>query len=293
MPPLTPEQLAMRRTGITATDIAAIVGLNPYRSQLEVYASKVGEPDPIPDNEPMWWGRALEPVVAARYGELNDREMDPWTVTVRCADDPLLLATPDYVAVASNGDSQPVEVKTALSGRQVKRWGGGGDEVPEEYIVQCQWSMKVCGVDEWDIAALLAMYNGGATFRQYRLKRDNDLIAALVQRAHGWWEGFVEAGVEPPADGTDSAKRALGSLHPRNTAADIPIAMESEEELMAEYGAAAADCADTTAERDRLKQLLMQRIGDHDGIESMGGGRATWKANKNGVRTFRFTEGRV
>ena len=63
--------LDIRRSGIGSSDAAAAVGLNPYKSQLELWMEKTGrggalpQLDPNDEASPMYWGTLLEPIVAA------------------------------------------------------------------------------------------------------------------------------------------------------------------------------------------------------------------------------------
>src|SRR5690349_20262127 len=65
--------LAVRKTGIGSSDAAAAVGLNPNKSQLELWLEKTNhdanlpKPDPNDEASPMYWGTLLEPIVAAHY----------------------------------------------------------------------------------------------------------------------------------------------------------------------------------------------------------------------------------
>src|SRR5437868_10477255 len=67
------EWLNVRRGGIGSSDAAAAVGLNPYKSQLELWMEKTGrdadlpKTDPNDEASPMYWGTLLEPIVAAHY----------------------------------------------------------------------------------------------------------------------------------------------------------------------------------------------------------------------------------
>jgi putative phage-type endonuclease len=60
------EWLAARRTGIGGSDIAAILGLSPWRTPLDVYRDKVDGAEQ-PETEAMRWGRLLEDVIAREY----------------------------------------------------------------------------------------------------------------------------------------------------------------------------------------------------------------------------------
>ena len=53
-----------RNTYLGASDMAAVAGVHPYATALDVFASKTGLVPPIPDNPRMRVGRKLErPVV--------------------------------------------------------------------------------------------------------------------------------------------------------------------------------------------------------------------------------------
>lgn len=59
--------LAVRKGGIGSSDAAAAVGLNPYKSQLELWLEKTGRDaslpkiDPQDEESPAYWGNVLEP----------------------------------------------------------------------------------------------------------------------------------------------------------------------------------------------------------------------------------------
>src|SRR5512139_912790 len=72
------EWLKERSNGIGGSDAAPICGLSPWKSAYQVWLEKRGEADgPQQDNEPMFWGRTLEPVIRQRYADVTGR-----TVTV-------------------------------------------------------------------------------------------------------------------------------------------------------------------------------------------------------------------
>ena len=70
---LREDWLNVRRQGIGSSDAAAAVGLNPYKSQLELWLEKTGrdgllpKTDPLDEESPAYWGNILEPIVAAHY----------------------------------------------------------------------------------------------------------------------------------------------------------------------------------------------------------------------------------
>lgn len=67
--------LEIRKQRIGSSDAAAAIGLNPYKSQLELWMEKTGRdnetPKPNPDDDatPVFWGNTLEPIVAVQYSK--------------------------------------------------------------------------------------------------------------------------------------------------------------------------------------------------------------------------------
>ena len=50
--------LKLRKTGISGTDVSAILGLNPFKTPFEVYQDKISdEIIPVEENEKMLWGK--------------------------------------------------------------------------------------------------------------------------------------------------------------------------------------------------------------------------------------------
>ena len=71
--------LGVRRAGIGSSDAAAAVGLNPYKSPLELWMEKTGRvahDDVSPGfDDPRYWGTLLEPYVAVAYQQKTDRRV--------------------------------------------------------------------------------------------------------------------------------------------------------------------------------------------------------------------------
>ena len=125
-----------RRLGLGGTDVAAVVGLNPYRTAWDVWAEKVGlvEPPELDHVPAVRWGKVLEPTIAETWAG-NDRRVDlvePGSVLVH-PERPWLRGTPDRLAV---DQALVLEIKTAGL-RQAPFWGESGtDEIPEPYLAE-------------------------------------------------------------------------------------------------------------------------------------------------------------
>ncbi|WP_025992299.1 YqaJ viral recombinase family protein [Burkholderia thailandensis] len=204
--------LAVRRTGIGSSDAAAAVGLNPYMSPLELWLDKTGRaegfprPDPEDTTSPAYWGTLLEPIVAAVYTKQTGNRVRRVNAVLRHPVIPWLLANLDREVVGSR-DVQLLECKTAGE-FGARLWRNG---VPEYVELQVQHQLAVTGKTAAHVAVLLC----GQALEVFRIERDDALIARLIELEARFWH-FVESDTPPPADGSESADRALRYLYPGN-----------------------------------------------------------------------------
>lgn len=204
--------LAVRRTGIGGSDAAAAVGLNPYMSALELWLDKTGRaeglprPDPADTTSPTYWGTLLEPIVAAVYTQQTGNKVRKVNAVLRHSSIPWMLANIDREVVGVP-DVQILECKTAGEfGARLWREG-----VPEYVQIQVQHQLAVTGKSAAHVAVLLC----GQVLEVHRIDRDDALIGRLIELEARFWR-FVETDTPPPADGSESADRALRHLYPGN-----------------------------------------------------------------------------
>lgn len=255
---LTTEQIELRRTGVTATDVAAIVGLSPFAGPMDVYLEKLGLADPVADNEAMRWGRDLEPLILKRYAADNGVDVET-PGTLRHPEHPELLGTPDGLVA---GGRRGVEIKTA-GPRTAHFWGEpGSDAVPPQYYIQCAVYMAICGAEAWDLAVLI----GGQDYRVYTIERDSETEAWLVDSALRFWRSHVLAGVPPPVDGRAATARFLAHQYPSSNG--LMRGSDLECELWAER-LREARAAVTTARalESEAENRLKAKIGEADGLK--------------------------
>lgn len=191
--------LAERQKGIGGSDVAAMLGLSKWKSPYQLYLDKRGELPEQDDNEAMYWGRELEPVILKRY-ELETG------LPVTTGEG--ILEHPDYPFMRANLDGRVdgeriVEIKTARSG---DGWGEiGTAEIPLSYALQCQWYLFITGAAIADVAVLI----GGSDFRMYQVRDDLELQEMLKNVAIEFWER-VQAGIPPDVATYDDAAERYG-----------------------------------------------------------------------------------
>jgi putative phage-type endonuclease len=266
------EHAAKRKLCIGGTDISAIIGCNPWRTALDVYMDKTGMSEPVPTNEPMFWGAVLEPVIADRYALDHGVELvNPGFMTHPDPRKPWWGGSPDRRVV---GQPLGLEIKTA-GWRARDKWGAPGtSEVPENYLVQCAWYMPLMDVDTMDVPVLFS----GSEYAEYTVKRDLELEALLGEAAEKFVRDHIDARLPPEMREPVSAERYIKARFPANTQ---PLVQADPE--LTKVIAELRDARSALAIAEKTEALLTARvkaaIGDADGVSSELG-NLTWKAAK-------------
>lgn len=265
--------LDARRAGVSASEIAAVLGISPWESPFSLYWRKVNDWEIEPSDE-MRAGLILEPAIAEWWAA----ECDPLqNLTVRPAGlfaaeaRPWQLATPDrlvhMVCPACDGtlllgdlDGAGVGPCSCLDGTdggpplavlECKwvpfSWDGWGepgtDEIPVYYRAQVLWQLDVLDLDEAYLAAL-----GPDGFRGYQVRRDETDLT-VMRRAGAAFMARLAAGDAPDVDSHAATIRVLKQLHPDVEDIDVPIS----DALAVEY-AAARDALDEAKQRKSLAE---------------------------------------
>ncbi|WP_019024091.1 MULTISPECIES: YqaJ viral recombinase family protein [unclassified Thioalkalivibrio] len=195
--------LEARRAGIGGSDMAAILGLDPWKQAIDVFYDK--RPDlaeehgyqPREDAEdedlgPRFWGSILEDPIAEGYAKRTGRKVQRSNVQHALEQAPYMLANIDRRVV---GEKRGVEIKN-VSLRMSHLWGPDGtDEVASYYLPQVCHYMLVLDMPVWDVAALI----GGSELRIYTVERDPEMDQILLNAGAEFWSR-VEAGTPPPVD---------------------------------------------------------------------------------------------
>ncbi|MWL88588.1 YqaJ viral recombinase family protein [Cupriavidus sp. SW-Y-13] len=251
--------LEVRKRGIGGSDAAASVGLNPYKSQLELWLEKTGrdaelpKPDPGDTREPVYWGTLLEPIVAAAYTQQTGHRVRRVNAVLQHAAYPFMLANLDREVVGVPG-VQILECKTAGE-FGARHWQDG---VPEYVQLQVQHQLAVAGKQAADVAVLLC----GQALEVHRIERDDALIAQLIELEGQFWR-HVETDTPPPGDGSESADRAVRCLYPRDTGATVDFSEDRQlSGAFADLIAVRGQIESLEQAAAKLKQGIQQAMGD-------------------------------
>lgn len=157
----------------------------------------------------------------------------------------------------------------------ISLWGDeGSDEVPTDALLQTHWGMMVTNAREGVVAALL-----GGELRIFRVKRDPELEAMMLDRAKQFVEQHVIPNIPPePTFGDDKNVRFM---FPRdvNPPLEWSKLTPTEQSVVVEYLQTYAEAKRTEKALEGWEPQIKMLIGEHSGI-TVPGGRIDWKANK-------------
>lgn len=263
--------LQRRRQGIGGSDVAAILGLSPFKTALDIFGEKRGLIEPR-ENEAMSWGHRLEGVVAQAFTDATGIELvtpAPETIPFPHPQRPWQLASPDRLTADAEA---VVEIKTA-SYLAAEYWGASGsDDVPEEYLIQLLWYLNTLDAKRGHIAVLI----GGQEFRCYTIERNPRLESVMVGRVEEFWRNHVLTGEPPPATPRDG--RTLARIH-KQESQELLSANDATDALGRRLAEVRESLAELTTEEQGLEVALKEVIGPDAGIAGSGW-KATWKQCK-------------
>lgn len=212
------EWLSFRTKGIGGSDAATIIGLNKWKSPVQLYLEKTGQIESDEAGESAYWGNVLEDVVAKEFSLRTGLKVKRKNAILQHPEYPFILANVDRLII---GEQTGLECKTAseyLKGEWVD------DEVPAQYLIQCQHYMLVTGYQAWWIAVLI----GGNKFVYKKIERDEEIIQFLIQEEKNFWENHVLANIPPMMDGSEASTNLLTKLYPESKKSAINLPLEAD-----------------------------------------------------------------
>lgn len=269
---LTREQwLAWRRRGIGGSDVAAILGISPFRTARDIYYDKLNIA-PAEDDEGNWvaleMGHLLEDLVAKIFCRKTGFTTFQVKKMFRHAQHPFMLADVDSFVTLPDGGTAILEIKTTNYNARDHWFSDGREIVPAWYETQGRHYMAVMNLDRVFFCCLYGNNEDEVLIRE--LKRDADYEEEMIFLEKNFWENHVQKRCPPPyvEDGdliVASARRYSGPADRQAPAVMFDGEMTdtllrylalSEEKKQSDTISRARE-----AELQRLKALLIARMG--------------------------------
>ncbi len=196
--------LECRRDGLGGSDAAAVAGVNPYESAIEVYADKISS-DPVSDDPPSEfarWGHILEPHIleqfrirrpertAKREGRLLRSRARPWQLSTLDA----------RQHKRKGGPPGLVEIKSTKF-----EW----QQLPEDIWAQ---AMHQFAVTKLSYGSIVIFNRTSCEVSIVDIEPDHEYIAELTEIEAEFWSN-LEQGIPPAPDSSPGARKALGEIY--------------------------------------------------------------------------------
>lgn len=266
---------------IGGSELAAILGLDQYRSPLDVWLQKTGRVEPFEGNEATFRGQVFEDAV----GVYMERELGAdWkreaTKMMYHPDHDWVIGSPDRMFVNQRtGERRGGELKT--SGVMISVDEILDTESPKciSWLLQCQWYMMLCDTQKWE----LGWMNPFWTYHQVTIERNQPLIDQLLEFSKEWVEKHLRQDVPPePINGSDAKW-----YYPTDNGETIE-AGDHLAGLIQELAEIRKSLKTIEGNAERLTDAIRIAIADNTQVNVDGRKAVTYKANKNGTRTLRL-----
>lgn len=267
---LPAEKLEQRHLYLGGTEAAAVVGLSRRKTLLDVWAEKTGvvQREDIGHKLPVKLGNALEQCVADLFADETGKKVHRVNETLFHPRYPFLGANLDRRVV---GERAILECKTTTAWL-AKEWEG--QEIPQEYIIQCLHYLAVTGADRCYLAVLI----GNQDFKWMIVERDEAAINNLVQREVEFWEKYVVPGVMPQmVKARDS--EVLFKMFPEAPDGSLISLDSSANEAIEFLQTLQRDAANLENQIEQKKNELKMMLGTNEiGLTDLY--RVSWKVQK-------------
>ena len=185
----------LREKRIGGSDIGAILGVNPYKSIVDVYVDKT-EGSNFKGNELTHWGHMLEGTILKEFSNKH-KELIVYEVPYSVVNDFLIANLDGALKDKETGDYGVLEIKTTSVWNR-KEWED--DVIPQYYYAQVQHYLMLTGYKFAYIAVLI----GGQQYKEFKIERSEEDINLIRNKAIEFYQENLLKKIPPMPDGSDA-----------------------------------------------------------------------------------------
>lgn len=304
--------LRERKKGIGGSDVAAVLGLSPWRTPLDVFNDKTAEAvDEKPQSEAAHFGTILEDVVAEEFARRTGFKVVRFNETLtqnpgchvggvgwaranldRVIVNPAIAKTVRFATEASHAlqtkcftrglwltTDSILECKTA-SAYASDQWGPSQEaeikagEIVTEHKIPIYYETQV----QWYLGltgakvCYVAVLIGGNDFRIYAVKPDRELFEAICEKCWAFWSEHVLKGVPPEATSVEDVKKLFAKDN-----GDMIEASNEVATTIGELRNVKARIKELEDEKSALEKALIVALGERTGFLIGGEKAVTYK----------------
>lgn len=256
-----------RKGYLGGSEAASALGLSRWKTMLTLWGEKTGqiEPEDISDKMPVRVGTKMEQSVVELFCEETGKK-------VRRVNDLLVHKDHDFIVAHIDrrivGEDAILEAKTC-SAYKAREWSG--EEIPQEYILQCYHYLAVTGAAKCYLAVLI----GNTDFKIKEIMRNEKIQGDIIAREVDFWQNYVVPKVMPLVISKDDGG-ALRDLFPEESDNIELILTPDNERLIENLQALKADAISLEGNIKKLENELKAIIKDAKCAQSERF-KVTWK----------------
>lgn len=185
----------LREKRIGGSDVGAILGVNPYKSIIDVYIDKT-EGSTFKGNNATHWGHMLEGTIIKEFASRH-RELQVFDAPFSIVDNFLIANLDSVLKNKETGDYGVLEIKTTSLWNK-KEWEE--DTIPQSYYAQVQHYLMLSGYKFAYVAVLI----GGQEYKEFKVERSEEDIALIREKATEFYKENILKQIPPMPDGSDA-----------------------------------------------------------------------------------------
>lgn len=240
----------LREKRIGGSDVGAILGVNPYKSIIDVYIDKT-EGSTFKGNNATHWGHMLESTIIKEFASRH-KELQVFDAPFSIVDNFLIANLDAVLRDKENGNFGVLEIKTTSIWNR-KEWEE--DTIPQSYYAQVQHYLMLTGYKFAYVAVLI----GGQEYKEFKVERSKEDIELIREKATEFYKENILKQIPPMPDGSDAYMDYL-----KKKAMDIEndtvvefVDLEEKAQKVKDIG---KEMSNLKKEQDLLKEQIMLEL---------------------------------
>jgi putative phage-type endonuclease len=273
---------------MTASKVAAVLGLSPWESRFSLWHRMAGLIEPQPETDQTRRGHYLEGAVADWFMDQHVDEFGigpggAWEHPERAwqAASPDRLLWPTSKPLDVTRIDRPLAVLEVKTTSQDDEWGAAGtDEIPPYYRAQVVWQLDTLGLSTAYVAVLLPRLE----FREYQISYNSDEAAYIREEARAFLDSLpgLPAEQRPDLDAHSSTYLAVQQLHPDIDGEDFAV----PDALAVEFCEASRFLSAAKEREQAARTALADQMGDAKRAMWLGKKIADRRPGRNGSTPY-------
>ncbi len=271
------EWLRQRSFGIGSSDVATILGLNPFDTPYQLWRRKTGIDPPKDENFAMKAGHYLEDAVSRFWQDETDRQVikssaGDWLFVSRDKD--FMRVSPDRTywipgQPRNNSNKGILECKTT-------QMNVDPDDLPKHWFCQVQYQLGVAGFPEGSLAWLCS----GRQFGYRDITFVPDFYNWITEEVEKFWTDNISGGQEPDAVSSSDILMKYTS----HTSGKVIEAGQEVYEACSRLKSVREEISRLDDKKKELEEQIKLVFRDAEAIAYDGKTIATWKTPKDSTK---------